>query len=90
MTEATRQIILLASWSTLWVARRDEVQERKRAEYQQLVEDCHKNEWRTRCMPVEVKLGIQVPQRGLQDRGHYRSEQEDSHQQQHGGGNESV
>ena len=28
--------------------------ERKREKYQELVEDCRRNGWRTRCMPVEV------------------------------------
>jgi len=38
-----------------WEERMEEPQERKREEeYQELVEDCHKNGWRTRCMPVEV------------------------------------
>lgn len=32
----------------------EEAHERKREKYQELVEDCRRNGWRTRCMPVEV------------------------------------
>ncbi len=32
----------------------EEAQERKREKYQELMEDCRRNGWRTRCMPVEV------------------------------------
>ncbi len=37
-----------------WEERIEEAQERKREKYQELVEDCRKNGWRTRSMPVEV------------------------------------
>ena len=37
-----------------WEERMEEAQERKREKYQELVEDCRRNGWRTRCMPVEV------------------------------------
>jgi len=32
----------------------EEAEERKRVKYRELVQDCRKNGWRTRCMPVEV------------------------------------
>ena len=32
----------------------EEAQERKPEKYQELVEECRRNRWRTRCMPVEV------------------------------------
>ncbi len=37
-----------------WEERIEEAQERKREKYQELVEDCRKNGWRTRSMLVEV------------------------------------
>lgn len=36
-----------------WVDRMEEPQERKKEKYQELVEDCQRNSWRTGCMPVE-------------------------------------
>ncbi|XP_050960924.1 uncharacterized protein LOC127162191, partial [Labeo rohita] len=53
VSEATRQLILL-ELTVPWEERMEEAQERKRGKYQELVEQCRINGWRTRCMPVEV------------------------------------
>ncbi len=45
VSEATRQLILL-NLTVLWTERMEEAQERKRAKYQKLVEDCRRNGWR--------------------------------------------
>jgi len=46
--------LILLELTVPWEERVEEAQERKRAKYQELVEDCRKNGWRTRCMHVEV------------------------------------
>lgn len=53
VSEATKQLILL-ELTVPWEERMEEAQERKREKYQELVEQCRANGWRTRCMPVEV------------------------------------
>lgn len=53
VSEATKQLFLL-ELTVPWEERMEEAQERKREKYQELVEDCRRNGWRTRCMPVEV------------------------------------
>ena len=53
VSEATKQLLLL-ELTVPWEERMEEAQERKREKYQELVEDCRRNGWRTRCMPVEV------------------------------------
>lgn len=53
VSEVRRQLILL-ELTVPWGERMEEAQEKKRAKYQELVEDCHRNGWRTTCMPVEV------------------------------------
>ncbi len=53
VSEATKQLILL-ELTVPWEERMEEAQERKREKYQELVEDCQRNGWRTRCMAVEV------------------------------------
>ncbi len=53
VSEATKQLILL-ELTVPWEERMEEAQERKREKYQELMEDCRRNGWRTRCMPVEV------------------------------------
>ncbi len=53
VSEATKQLILMELTVPL-EERMEEAQERKREKYQELVEDCQKNGWRTSCMPVEV------------------------------------
>ncbi|XP_059199347.1 uncharacterized protein LOC131979398 [Centropristis striata] len=52
-SEATKQLLLL-ELTVPWEERMEEAQERKREKYQELVEDCRRNGWKTRCMPVEV------------------------------------
>lgn len=37
-----------------WEAMMEKAKERKREKYQELVEDCWRNGWKTKCMPVEV------------------------------------
>ena len=53
VSEATKQLVLL-ELTVPWEERMEEAQKRKREKYQELVEDCWRNGWRTRCMPVEV------------------------------------
>ena len=53
VSEATKQLFLL-ELTVPWEERIEDAQERKREKYQELVEDCRRNGWRTRCMPVEV------------------------------------
>ncbi|KAK0146299.1 hypothetical protein N1851_014401 [Merluccius polli] len=53
VSEATKQLVLL-ELTVPWEERMEEAQERKREKYQELVEDCRRNRWKTRCMPVEV------------------------------------
>lgn len=52
-SEATKQLIPL-DLTVPWEERMEEAQARKRAKYQELVEDCRRNGWRTTCMPVEM------------------------------------
>lgn len=54
VSEATKQLILL-ELTVPWEERIEEAQERKREKYQKLVEDCQRNGWRTRCMPVGIE-----------------------------------
>lgn len=53
VSEATKQLVLL-ELTVPWEERMEEVQERKREKYQELVEDRRRNGWKTTCMPVEV------------------------------------
>ena len=53
VSEATKQLVLL-ELTVPWEERIEEAQERKREKYQELVEDCQRNRWKTMCMPVEV------------------------------------
>ncbi len=53
VSEATKQLILL-ELTVPWEERMEEDQERKREKYKELVDDCLRNRWRTKCMPVEV------------------------------------
>ncbi len=53
VSEAAEQLILL-ELTVPWEERMEEAQERKREKYQELVDDCLRNGWRSRCMPVEV------------------------------------
>ncbi len=53
VSEATQQLILM-ELTVAWEERMEVAQERKREKFQELVENCRKNGWRTRCMTVEV------------------------------------
>jgi len=53
VSEATRQLILL-ELTLHWEERMEEAKKRMKKKYQELVADCRKNGWRTRCMPVEM------------------------------------
>ena len=46
--------VIMAELTVPWEERMDEAQERKRAKYQELVEQCRSNGWSTLCEPFEV------------------------------------
>ena len=50
---ASRQVVML-ELTVPWEERVEEANERKRLKYQQLVEDCQSNRYKTWCLPVEV------------------------------------
>lgn len=50
---ASKQVILL-ELTVPWEDRMEEANERKRAKYSELVEECQSNGWRTRCQTIEV------------------------------------
>ncbi|XDV13785.1 hypothetical protein PO909_002121 [Leuciscus waleckii] len=52
-SDSTKQLILL-ELTVPWEERMDEANERKRAKYQELVEECRRQGWQTRCEPLEV------------------------------------
>ncbi len=53
VSKATQQLILM-ELTVSGEERMEVAQERKREKFQELVENCRKNGWRTRCMTVEV------------------------------------
>lgn len=53
LSDSTKQLIML-ELTVPWEERMDEANERKRAKYQELVEECRRQGWRTRCEPLEV------------------------------------
>ena len=53
ISETSKQIILL-ELTVLWEDRIEEANERKRAKYTELVEECQNNGWRARCEPIEL------------------------------------
>ncbi|KAK0144687.1 hypothetical protein N1851_016943 [Merluccius polli] len=53
LSESTRQVVLL-ELTVPWEDRMEEVFERKRAKYEELVRECRRNSWKTRCNPIEV------------------------------------
>ncbi|KAK0148843.1 hypothetical protein N1851_010754 [Merluccius polli] len=53
ISEASKQIVLL-ELTVPWEDRIEEANERKRAKYAELVEECRSNGWRARCEPIEV------------------------------------
>ncbi len=52
-SDSTKQLILL-ELTAPWEERMDEANERKRAKNQELVEECRRQGWQTRCEPLEV------------------------------------
>lgn len=53
ISETSKQIVLL-ELTIPWEDRIEEANERKRAKYAELVEECWNNGWRARCDPIEV------------------------------------
>ncbi|XP_067284127.1 uncharacterized protein [Pseudorasbora parva] len=53
ISETSKQIVLL-ELTVPWEDRIEEANERKRAKYAELVEECRNNGWRARCEPIEV------------------------------------
>ena len=53
VSDSTKQLIIL-ELTVPWEERMDEANERKRAKYQELVEECRRQGWKTRCEPLEV------------------------------------
>lgn len=53
VSEFTKQLIML-ELTVPWEKRMDEANERKRTKYQEFVEECRRQGWRTCCEPVEV------------------------------------
>ncbi|KAK0150652.1 hypothetical protein N1851_008245 [Merluccius polli] len=52
-SDVTRQVVLL-ELTVPWEERMEEANERKRAKYTELVEECRRRGWRARCVPIEV------------------------------------
>ena len=52
-SNSTKQVIMM-ELTVPWEERMDEAQERKRAKYQELTEECRRQGWITRCEPIEV------------------------------------
>lgn len=50
---STKQVVML-ELTVPWEERMEEANERKSTKYQELVEDCQTNGWRTWCLPIEV------------------------------------
>ncbi|XP_041920594.1 uncharacterized protein LOC121684601 [Alosa sapidissima] len=53
VSDSTKQLIIL-ELTVPWEERMEEANERKRAKYQELVEECRSQGWRTYCEPLEV------------------------------------
>jgi len=54
LTSATSKQVVLLELTVPWEDRIEEANERKRAKYSDLVEQCRLNGWRARCEPIEV------------------------------------
>ncbi|KAM9850143.1 tectonic-1 [Aulostomus maculatus] len=54
LTSATSKQVVLLELTVPWEDHIEEANERKRAKYQELVEECRRNGWRARCEPIEV------------------------------------
>ncbi|XP_073720025.1 uncharacterized protein [Misgurnus anguillicaudatus] len=53
VSEATKNLVML-ELTVPWEDQMEEAFERKRAKYECLVNDCHNQGWKARCLPVEV------------------------------------
>lgn len=53
VSDSTKQLIIL-ELTVPWEERRDGANERKRAKYQEPVEECRRQGWKTICEPLEV------------------------------------
>ncbi|RXN29637.1 reverse transcriptase [Labeo rohita] len=53
VSDSTKQLIIL-ELTVPWEERMEEANERKRAKYQELVEECRSQGWKTYCEPLEV------------------------------------
>ncbi|XP_063058826.1 uncharacterized protein LOC134452393 [Engraulis encrasicolus] len=53
VSDSTKQLIIL-ELTVPWEERMEEANERKRAKYQELVEECRSQGWKTCCEPLEV------------------------------------
>ncbi|KAI2663059.1 hypothetical protein H4Q32_002088 [Labeo rohita] len=53
VSKSTKQLIIL-ELTVPWEERMEEANERKRAKYQELVEECRSQGWKTYCEPLEV------------------------------------
>ena len=53
VSDSTKQLIIL-ELTVPWEERMDEANDRKRTKYQELVDDCKRQGWRTHCEPLEV------------------------------------
>lgn len=53
VSDSTKQLIIL-ELTVPWEERMEEANERKRAKYQELVEECRSRGWKTYCEPLEV------------------------------------
>lgn len=53
LSETTKQLIML-ELTVPWEERMDEANESKRAKYQELVDECRRQGWKTSCEPLEV------------------------------------
>jgi hypothetical protein len=51
---ASTKALVMLELTVPWEERIEEAYERKKAKYQQLVEDCQQKGWKTSCLPVEV------------------------------------
>ena len=54
LTSASSKQVVLLELTVPWEDRIEEANERKRAKYQELVEECRRNGWQARCEPFEV------------------------------------
>jgi len=85
ISEASKQIVLLKLTDPR-EDRIEEANERKRAKYAELVEECRSNGWPARCEPIEVGCrGFcrPAPLQGIQHAGHHRGQSVKGHQVGH-------